>query len=139
MILQFIFLPLFTLLIIGLLGRYIGNRGTFMLVITNFIILLLLSLYYLSEILLDNNIITINFDLANINIINTFPLNILIDDISIIMLMIILSITLIVLLYTYDYMINDPHSIRFYFYIILFVFFMSIFITSSYLPILFIG
>ena len=163
MILQIFILPLLTLLIIGLLGRYLGHKGTFITVILNFGLLLLLSIYYMIEILLDNNIITFNITshihhtLNNENIINILHreniqniqicfanLNIssittIIDDLSIIMLIVVFSISIIVLLYTYDYMINDPHFIRFYFYILLFVFFMIILITTSSLPILFIG
>jgi len=55
------------------------------------------------------------------------------------MLIIILSISLLVLIYSYDYMIEDPHFIRFYLFIILFIFTMIILITTTSLPILFIG
>ena len=55
------------------------------------------------------------------------------------MLLVITSITYIVLIYSYDYMINDPHIIRFNLYILLFIFFMIILISSNSLPIIFIG
>jgi NADH-quinone oxidoreductase subunit L len=139
MILLLLFLPLFTLIIIGLLGRYLGYKGTFILSISNFIILLLLSISYFLEIFSDGNIITVNFKNENINFLNTYPLQFFVDDVAIMMLIVIISISLIVLIYTYDYMINDPHIIRFYFYIVLFVFFMILLVTTSELPILFIG
>lgn len=163
MILQILILPLLTLLVIGTLGRYLGNKGTFLIVILNFSLILLLSIYYLIEILLDGNIITLTIGSESIykyenisylynntkflqssifnneSLLNISLTKFLFDDLSIIMLIVVLSITIIVLLYTYDYMINDPHFIRFYFYIILFVFFMIILITTSSLPILFIG
>ena len=138
MLLNIILLPLLTLIILGLLGNKIGYKGSFRLVMVNFLIILMLILNYMLEIFIDGNILTLNLN-NKIDIIRTIPLEILIDKISIMMLLVVLSISLIVLLYTYDYMINDPHFIRFYSYIILFVFFMIIFLTSNNLSIIFIG
>ena len=55
------------------------------------------------------------------------------------MLIVVNSVSLIVWIYSYDYMISDPFIIRFYNYILLFVICMIILITTSSLPILFIG
>ncbi len=55
------------------------------------------------------------------------------------MLIVINSVSLVVLIYSYDYMINDPHLIRFFTYIFLFVFSMIILISNSSLPFIFIG
>ncbi len=74
-----------------------------------------------------------NTDLFNVN------WYLYLDDLSQLMLFVVIGISFIVLVYSYDYMISDPHIIRFYFFIILFVFFMIILITTNSLPILFIG
>ena len=55
------------------------------------------------------------------------------------MIFMIISICYLVIIYTYDYMINDPHINRFYLYIVIFVFNMLILITTNNIIILFIG
>jgi NADH:ubiquinone oxidoreductase subunit 5 (subunit L)/multisubunit Na+/H+ antiporter MnhA subunit len=55
------------------------------------------------------------------------------------MIFMIISISLLVIIYTYDYMINDPHINRFYLYIIIFILSMMLLITSTDIIILFFG
>lgn len=66
-------------------------------------------------------------------------ISILFDDLSVTLLITVNLVSLLILVYSYNYMIFDPHIIRFFSYIILFVFFMIILITSSNLVLLFIG
>ena len=54
------------------------------------------------------------------------------------MILMIISISLSVIIYTYDYMINDAHINRFYLYIIIFIFNMLLLILSENIIILFI-
>lgn len=139
MYLNLLILPLLSVLIVSLLGRYIGNKGLLRLLIIIFflitsIVLLLLYENYLNGTILKINLWnSINNDLLNVN------WYFYLDDLSQLMLFVVISITFIVLIYSYDYMISDPHIIRFYFFILLFVFFMIILITTNSLPILFIG
>lgn len=55
------------------------------------------------------------------------------------MLLVINSVSFFVLVYSYDYMINDPHLLRFFTYIYLFMFSMIFLVTNSSLPLLFVG
>jgi len=131
-------LPLTTLIIIGLLGRYIGKEGVKSLINVTLSILSLISVLALYEYFLDNNqliapLLNLKVDILDLNI------YLYLEDISVLMLLVIISITYVVLIYSYDYMINDPHIIRFNLYILLFIFFMIILISSNSLPIIFIG
>lgn len=139
MIVQIFFIPFMLLLVMLLYGRYLGMKGTYNLAILSLIICIIISLSTLNEILNENNTIILNLgQWLNIDIIN-IPFILIIDDISITMLLVVFTITLFVVIYSYDYMINDPHSIRFLSYIILFVFCMLLLLSSTLLPILFIG
>lgn len=101
------------LLVMLLYGRYLGMKGTYNLAILSLIICIIISLSTLNEILNENNTIILNLgQWLNIDIIN-IPFILIIDDISITMLLVVFTITLFVVIYSYDYMINDPHSIRF--------------------------
>lgn len=51
----------------------------------------------------------------------------------------IIFISFLVQLYSYNYMSNDPHIIRFYSYLSLFTFFMLLLICGDNLLILFLG
>ena len=138
--LNLLILPLLTILIIGILGRYLGSTGILKILIVNFLILINIVLLLLYENYLNGTIIKIPIIK---NIMNTDLLNVnwyfYLDDLSQLMLFVVIGISFIVLIYSYDYMISDPHIIRFYLFIVLFVFFMIILITTNSLPILFIG
>lgn len=140
MFLNIIILPFITFIICGIMGRVLGVRGVSLILLINFILLIMLSSLLLYENFMIGNTISTE-PWSTIFYRDLFCTNIYIylDDLSQLMLFMIIGITSIVLLYTYDYMINDAHIIRFYLYILLFVFFMIILITTSSLPILFIG
>jgi len=137
--LNFIFLPFLLLIIIGLFGRYIGTKGLLKVINVVFLILIILTILLIYEYLIEG----LNLEILIWKGIKTDLLKIeyiyFLDELSQLMLLIIISITYIVLIYSYDYMISDPHIIRFNFLIILFIFFMIILITTTSLPILFIG
>lgn len=139
MYLNFLFLPFSLFLLLGLFGRKLGSRGTFILSFFILLILLILNLFLILEIVFDNNTIQyhLSYWLKEDNLLIEFTF--LLDDLASTMLFVILSISFLVLIYSYDYMIEDPHLIRFFTYIILFIFCMILLITTSSLPILFIG
>jgi NADH-ubiquinone oxidoreductase chain 5 len=97
------------------------------------LIIIAVALNY--EILLDNNVILLN--IMNWPLLN-IEWNLVFDSITSIMTLMILSISIIVILYTYDYMIADAHINRFYLYIVLFIVNMLLLITASNIIILFI-
>jgi NADH-quinone oxidoreductase subunit L len=96
---------------------------------------LLISLFFaiiiLQEILLNKNIVVIN--LYNLFIINDIKLDIgfLFDQLTAIMLFVVLSISALVHIFTAGYMSHDPFIIRFYTFLGLFTFFMIILVTAD--------
>ena len=113
-------LPLFIIFIISLFGRYLSHKGIYNIIFIMMIKLLLISIWLNYEVLLDSNPIKINLNI-NYGLLN-FNWYLFFDEITSIMIFMIISITLLVIIYTYDYMINDPHINRFYLYIIIFLF-----------------
>lgn len=102
-------------------------------------ITLCFSLIILYEILLNQNIIVI--DLYNLLIINEIKINVgfSFDSLTSIMLIVVISISTLVHIFTAGYMSHDPFIVRFYTYLGLFTFFMVILITSDNFLQLFVG
>lgn len=63
----------------------------------------------------------------------------LIDPLTAVMLLVVLSISLLVHLYSAGYMAEDPHRPRFFAYLSLFTFFMLVLVVAPNLPQLFVG
>jgi proton-translocating NADH-quinone oxidoreductase chain L len=61
------------------------------------------------------------------------------DSLTVTMLIVILSISACAHIYSIEYMLNDPHQIKFMSYLSLFTFFMLLLVTSSNFIILFVG
>lgn len=137
MFLLLFILPLFIIFIISLFGRYLSHKGIYNMIFIMMIELLLISIWLNYEVLLDSNPIEINLHI-NYGLLN-FNWYLFFDEITSIMLFMIISISFLVIIYTYDYMINDPHINRFYLYIIIFLFSMILLITTQNIILLFIG
>lgn len=132
-------LPFSIYIITSFLGRFLGHKGIFLISKYIFSLILIITLLLFSENILDGNMNTLY--IGNWILIDDLNINwvYILDDLALIMLIVIFSISIIVIIYTYDYLIEDPHHVRFYSYIFLFVFCMILLITTSSLPILFIG
>jgi len=139
MYLYIIFVSLFNSLLIGLLGNYFGRQAVIFISILIIAISFLCSCIILYEILLSHNIITIN--LYNLFIIYDIKINIgfLFDQLTAIMLFIVLSISLFVHIFTAGYMMHEPYIVRFYNFLGFFTFFMIVLITADNFLQLFIG
>lgn len=135
--LNLLLLPLLIIIIISIFGRYLSHKGIYKLIIIMMLELIIIALILNYEILIDKNIILLNLGI-NYSIIN-IKWFLYFDKITSIMILMILSISLLVIIFTYDYMINDPHINRFYLYIIIFIFNMILLITNNNLIILLIG
>lgn len=135
MYLNILLLPLITIIIISIWGRYLGIKGVWNIINLMMLELIIISINLWYEVFINNNLISINLDIRLLN--NKWE--IIIDNLSGLMILMIISISWVVIIYTYDYMINDAHIIRFYLYILLFILNMLILITTSNLCILFIG
>ena len=139
MYLYVIFSSLFNSILIGLLGKYFGRQSVIFMALLTMIISLFFTLIILYEILLNQNIIIIDF--YNLFIINDIKVNIgfLFDSLTSIMLLVVIGISTFVHVFTAGYMSHDPFIVRFYTYLGFFTFFMVILITSDNFLQLFVG
>ena len=71
MYIQLIFLPFILFLIIALFGRILGIKGTFILVISTLLVLIIISIILFIEVILENNILRLKlFEIINTDIFN---------------------------------------------------------------------
>lgn len=139
MILIIIFLPLLNSLICGFLGRFFGIKGV------KFISFFILTITFLNSYIIFYEI-NFNNNFIYYDILNWFNLGLLsnsynlkFDLITVNMLILVITVSFFVHIFSYSYMENDPHLPRFISYLSLFTFFMLILISSSNLVQLFIG
>jgi NADH-ubiquinone oxidoreductase chain 5 len=139
MYLLIIFLPFLNFLILSLLGRFLKINNTFIITILNMSITFIMILIIFYEIVLCNTIC--NFNLFNWIMFNDLIINwnFLFDNLTATMLIVVVSISFLVHLYSFEYMSNDPHLNRFISYLSLFTFFMLILITAGNYLQLFVG
>ena len=139
MYLLVILLPLFNSIITGFGGRWLGFYGSSLISCFNLSITFLIALLISIEICLNNYIIFFNLFcwINSSNLIVNW--NLLFDNLTSIMLVVVSSISLLVHIYSIDYMKNDPHVPRFLSFLSIFTFFMLVLVTSGNLLQLFLG
>nr|WOE91054.1 NADH dehydrogenase subunit 5 [Acromitus sp. 2 MKL-2023] len=131
--------PLLNSLILLLLGRNIGIKGSNIFSCINMILTTAISIVFYYEIVITNSSINIiywnwiNYALFNTN------LSFFIDGASGTMILVVNIVSSIVHIYSTSYMKGDPHTIRFMGYLSLFTFFMLILVSSQNYLQLFIG
>ena len=139
MLLVLIFLPLFGSITSGFFGFYLGRKNSA--IITT--LLTFLSFFFTLIIFYNSIIYNYEYLIYLMTWINSglFTCNwsFLFDTLSMNMLIVITSISTLVHLYSYKYMINDPHLSRFMSYLSLFTFFMIILVTGDNFIQLFVG
>ena len=120
-------------------GKFFGRQTAVSMALLTMLITLFFTFIILFEILLNQNIVIIDF--YNLFIINEIKINIgfLFDSLTSIMLLVVIGISTFVHIFTAGYMSHDPFIIRFYTYLGLFTFFMVILITSDNFLQLFVG
>jgi NADH-ubiquinone oxidoreductase chain 5 len=136
-LLYFIFL---TPIILGFFSRLLGRTGVILYLVLGYTFILSFLQICVFTNLTDTSILNfINFgqwiNTGNIEVKWEF----IFDNISLTMLIIILLITFCVLLYSIGYLYEDPHLLRFLFYISLFSAFMVILVTANNFVVLFMG
>jgi NADH-ubiquinone oxidoreductase chain 5 len=139
MYLLFIFLPLLSSLIAGLFGRFLGGKGSCFLTVNCLLVTFLISLLIFFEVAFMNCCVYIKLftwiDSGFFNIDWGFQF----DSLTVIMCCVVSFISLLVHLYSVEYMSNDPHLSRFMSYLSLFTFFMLILVTADNYIQLFVG
>ena len=137
MYLSLIFLPFFGAFIAS--NRWNGQKYGPLLSIFNMGFTLFLTLIAFYELAFSGSVVTIElgnwieYEILKIDWSFTF------DTLTISMFIPIIFISFLVQLYSFNYMSNDPHIIRFYSYLSLFTFFMLLLICGDNLLILFLG
>lgn len=139
MILIIVFLPLLSFLLAGLFGRYFGSNWTKIittsLIGVNFAIIM--YVFYSILLLTENYTVNVGNWIDNGLLIVDWSFSI--DNLTIVMLIVVNSVSFVVHLYSADYMGNDPHVSRFMSYLSLFTFFMIVLITGDNFILLFLG
>ena len=115
----------------GFFGRFLGTKGV--LIIANFFMFIC---FFISCILFFETSLSSSFVLLKLGIwfdSEFFFLRwgFLFDSITTTMLIIVTFVSLLVHCFSVSYMNNDPHLIRFFFYLTLFTFFMVILVTAD--------
>lgn len=134
-----VFLPLFGSVLALLGGSRLGASAAIRLTTSLVALSLLLALVILFGTVRDHTICLVPlffwWDLGLLRL--TWGL--LLDPLTALMLLVVLSISLCVHLYSAGYMAADPHRPRFFGYLSLFTFFMLVLVTAPNLPQLFVG
>ena len=134
-----IFSPLLNFILIAMFGLFIGMQGSgllsiFFLIISNLI--LWINCY---DILINHNYIWIDLNIWIESGLFQIKKGFLFDSLSLVMTMVVSFISLLIHIYSIEYMKNDPHLPRFMSFLSIFTFFMLLLITSNNFIQMFIG
>ena len=139
MYLLIIFFPLISSILSLIFFRFIGALGSFIILISFMILELLVSFFLCFEVGFSHSLTSIKllswFDVGYFYVNWGF----LFDSLTVIMLIVVNLISLLVHIYSLEYMKEDPHLPRFMVYLTLFTWFMIILITSDNFLQLFLG
>lgn len=131
MVLLIIVLPFLSFVLLFFLGRFLGRNGSAVLALSLLGIAFFLSVLAFYEILFCGTSLTVSlFTWVEVGSMSQ-PWVFLFDSATGTMLLVILSISFLVHLYSLSYMGSDPYLIRFISYLSLFTFFMLCFVTSG--------
>lgn len=133
----FFFTACFSIFALGFSGRFIGRvGGIYLLIFCQYIIFIISSFLFVDIIKGDSIYFIFSYWCFPSH---TFSWTFLFDYLSLNMCCLVCIITTCVILFTYEYMANDPHFIRFVSYLTMFSFFMIFFVFSGNLIQLFFG
>jgi proton-translocating NADH-quinone oxidoreductase chain L len=141
MILALLFTMLLSSVFSYFFNWYFGKKGTFFISIFNMGLCFLYSLYLFLDMISASKVKTTYISLGSWIDVLYFDVtwDILLDDLSISMLFIVVSISFLVHIYSYYYMYDDIYSSKFMSFLSLFTFFMCILVVSSNFIMLFLG
>jgi len=132
-------LSLLSSILISIIGKWAGRQASVFVSILSLVITLVLGIIINYEILLHKNTVCISlyelFKIYDINI----QIGFLFDSLTAVMLLVVISISTLVHIFTAGYMSHEPYIIRFYAYLSLFTFFMLVLVTSDNFLQLFVG
>jgi len=134
-----VFLPLVASFIVGIFGRFLGDRISQLITCSFVLISSALSIYIFSDVAINSN--TYNLKIFNWITSGGLVLNwsINIDTLTSVMLVVVTSVSALVHVYSVGYMSHDPDKPRFMSYLSLFTFMMLMLVTSDNFLQLFFG
>lgn len=127
-------MPLVSAIVSGLLGRKIGREGAGRITIASMLITWLTAIYIFYEVVMKKTECYIKLTKWVL-----VDLGLQFDGLTAIMCVVVTSISLLVHIYSTEYMGEDPHKPRFMAYLSLFTWFMLILVTADNLMQMFIG
>lgn len=131
--------PLFASILVGLLGQKLGKTWSHRLTTGSVALSFLLSLWIFKVVALDDTILNQNVYIwAEVDKIK-MQFGFLIDNLSVLMMVVVTFVSLMVHIYTIGYMHDDPGYTRFFSYISLFTFAMLLLVMSNNFLQLFFG
>jgi NADH-ubiquinone oxidoreductase chain 5 len=139
MYLILIFLPLISSITVGMFGRKLGTDGSSLISVFCLFFTFLISVFCFYEVGLSNSFVFIKLikwidsDLLNVD------WGFLFDSLTVVMCCVVTFISLLVHLYSVEYMSHDPHLPRFMSFLSLFTFFMLILVTADNYIQMFVG
>ena len=134
-----VFLPLVASFIVGIFGRFLGDKISQFITCSFVLISSALSIYIFSDVAINSN--TYNLKIFNWITSGGLVLNwsINIDTLTSVMLIVVTSVSALVHVYSVGYMSHDPDKPRFMSYLSLFTFMMLMLVTSDNFLQLFFG
>jgi NADH-ubiquinone oxidoreductase chain 5 len=139
MYLLLLYFPLIGACLSGLGGKAIGHKGTVIITISCMLLTFITFLIVFYETSLSNSICFFKIggwiDCEYLNL----EWGILVDNLTSVMMLLVITVSLLVHIFSLNYMKNDPHFSRFMSYLSLFTFFMLILITADNFAQMFLG
>jgi len=115
----------------GFCGRFLGTKGTLILANSMMFISFILSCFCFYETSLSSSLVHIKLGTWLDSETLYLEWGFLFDSITTTMLVVVTFVSLLVHIFSISYMNNDPHIIRFFFFLTLFTLFMVILITAD--------
>ena len=139
MLLSIILLPLLSSLFAGFGGKVFGRKGSVVISVSSILVcwLIAITLFYKIN---SSNVpyYLVFFPWVQSGLFSS-DWAFLFDTLTAVMLVVVTSISLLVHLYSSEYMAHDPHLSRFMSYLSLFTFFMLILVTADNFVVMFVG
>lgn len=132
--------PLFiNIILVFLFGQFLGKKGVIILTVLNLIISNSINIFAIYETIFCGFSTSLKiFSWVNISYFYV-DWGFTYDEVSVIMSCVVLFISLIVHVFTIEYMNSDPYFIRFFMYLTIFTFFMLVFVISDNFLQMFLG
>jgi NADH-ubiquinone oxidoreductase chain 5 len=139
MYLSIILLPLISTLLVNSLGRFLGEKGSKFITTSLILITNIFSFIAFYEVGLSSSpcYITLSTWIDSEMFHNSWGF--IFDSLTVVMLIVVTTVSLLVHIYSIEYMKGDPHISRFMSYLSLFTFFMLILVTGDNFVQMFVG